>query len=700
MVQRFLTCLSGLILGLASAGAFAQESQLELEEIEVIARYLPPSSSEQIYSITTFGRLDLDTTGASRLDGGLKAVPGFGLFRRQSSRAAHPTTQGITLRGLGPSGAGRTLLLLDGIPQNDPFGGWIDWSRLQAAALDRATVIRGGGAGPWGNTALAGVIRVRTLANPYDENTIWGEIRGDSLDSVEGTVSGQFTVARGVQLFGTVNGHESDGPFLIRKDQRGPIDRPANGRGGWFQGGTRVSLGNGTLLTVSAGYSDDRYINGIDLQASQTQIANGNASIVHYISDDQVSWEANVYLRDQKFSTFFASIDAARTTARPALDQYKVPSTAFGANSIVRLPLTGKLSVEMGADLRHVKGATNERYFVINNKFSRNRRAGGEQLVTGGFAELNWKAIEGITLTAGGRIDFWRQSSGSRLENKISDGSVLRNDTFPVRNGAVGNFRAGAHAELADGLSLTAVGYSGFRVPTINELYRPFRVGSDITEANPNLKPERLWGLEVGAEWSPTPEFRLDATIFRVWINDAVSNITITTKPGFNPALRAFVPSGGSLRQRRNLNRIEVNGAEAEAAWKVSERFDIAMRYLYTNPKVKRSVDAPALVGNRLAQVALHQGTLSAIWHPTDQWTLKVEGRGVSSQFDDDQNARRLSGYAVLDLYADFMVTDYATLFISAENITNSMIESGASATGLVSLGLPRVISGGLRMRF
>lgn len=688
---------SALALGLATTGATAQENNLALEEIEVTGRYLPPSPSEKIYATTTISRFDLDTSGESRLDDVLRTVPGFGLFRRQSSRAAHPTTQGVTLRGLGPSGAGRTLLLLDGIPQNDPFGGWIDWSRMQAAALESTVVTRGGGAGAWGNSALAGVIRVRTRAD--EGNAVWGELRGDSLSSFEGTVSGQYEVGE-AQIFGTLNGRDSDGPYVIRRDQRGPIDQRASNRGGWFQGGVRLNVGEGTLLTASAGYSDDRYINGIDLQASQTQITNGSLSLVHYTSPDRISWEGNAYIRDQKFSSFFTAIDSARTTATPALDQFRVPSTAFGANGIVRVPLADDLTVEVGGDIRHVDGETNERFFVVDNKFSRMRKAGGKQLVTGAFTEVNWDALSNLTLTVGGRIDYWRQSNGSRLETNISDSSIRRDDAFPTRDGAVGNFRVGARSELTDELVFKAVAYSGFRVPTINELYRPFRVGSDITEANPDLRPERLWGVEGGVEWAPIQTLTLSTTFFHVWINDAVSNTTITTTPGFNAELGVFVPGGGSLRQRRNLDRIEVDGAEAEALWAVSSQIDLSLRYLYTNPKVKRNAGDPALVGNRLAQVARHQGTLTATWRPSDRWTLKVEGRAVSSQFDDDQNVRRLRGFAVLDLYADMAVTDSATLFLSAENVFDRTIESGISGAGVVSVGLPRVIAGGLRMHF
>ena len=74
---------------------------------------------------------------ALTLDDFLRRVPGFTLFRRTSSLVAHPTAQGVSLRGVGPSGASRSLVLADGIPLNDPFGGWVYWSRVPAP-LDRS----------------------------------------------------------------------------------------------------------------------------------------------------------------------------------------------------------------------------------------------------------------------------------------------------------------------------------------------------------------------------------------------------------------------------------------------------------------------------------------------------------------------------------------------------------------------------------
>src|SRR5690606_17522454 len=92
------------------------------------------------------------------VDDVLRQTPGFTLFRRSSSRTANPTTQGVTLRGLGSAGGSRALVLADGVPLNDPFGGWVYWNRIPQAAIDRAEVLRGAASYIYGPNATAGVV--------------------------------------------------------------------------------------------------------------------------------------------------------------------------------------------------------------------------------------------------------------------------------------------------------------------------------------------------------------------------------------------------------------------------------------------------------------------------------------------------------------------------------------------------------------
>lgn len=80
---------------------------------------------------------DLAQTPGVNIDDRLREVPGFSLFRRTSSVVANPTTQGVSLRGIGSSGASRSLVLWDGVPMNDPFGGWVYWTRFPPEDLRR-----------------------------------------------------------------------------------------------------------------------------------------------------------------------------------------------------------------------------------------------------------------------------------------------------------------------------------------------------------------------------------------------------------------------------------------------------------------------------------------------------------------------------------------------------------------------------------
>src|SRR5207237_2102710 len=110
-------------------------------------------------SVVVLNRETIASSPAATIDDMLRQVPGFTLFRRSGSRSANPTSQGVSLRGIGASGASRALVLGDGIPLNDAFGGWVYWGRVPRAALDRVEVLRGGASDLYGSAAMGGVVQ-------------------------------------------------------------------------------------------------------------------------------------------------------------------------------------------------------------------------------------------------------------------------------------------------------------------------------------------------------------------------------------------------------------------------------------------------------------------------------------------------------------------------------------------------------------
>src|SRR3954468_9562917 len=131
----------------------------EVEAVVVYAPRLAPLGGEAAFSAVQVGPEVLKTT--PRLDQALESAPGVSLFRRTTSLSANPTTQGVSLRAIAGSGAGRALVTLDGAPVNDPFGGWVIWTALPSEGLEGATIVRGAGAGPYGAGALTGVVALQ-----------------------------------------------------------------------------------------------------------------------------------------------------------------------------------------------------------------------------------------------------------------------------------------------------------------------------------------------------------------------------------------------------------------------------------------------------------------------------------------------------------------------------------------------------------
>src|SRR5947199_47088 len=136
------------------------------ETIVVTATQTKTRLSDTPASVVVITRDAMQTTAASTTDDALRQVPGFTLFRRSGSRSANPTSQGVSLRGVGASGASRALVLDDGIPLNDPFGGWIYWGRVPRVAIDRIEVVRGGASDLYGNGAMSGVVQFIRRRDP------------------------------------------------------------------------------------------------------------------------------------------------------------------------------------------------------------------------------------------------------------------------------------------------------------------------------------------------------------------------------------------------------------------------------------------------------------------------------------------------------------------------------------------------------
>lgn len=672
---------------------------VEIEEITITAKRLPPTDSDAPFAVTVLGQGDLEALPALRLDEALRYVPGAGLFRRASSLVAHPTTQGITLRGLGPNGAGRALVSLDGVPQNDPFGGWVYWSALSSAELAAVRITRGAGAGRWGAGALSGVIELESA--PIGESGGDASLSYGSRSTVDGSASVSFGNGRsGARISGGY--FKTAGHYLLGAGQRGNVDEKASSDAARISAELRHDLGGGTTLDGTVRYFEESRVNGLALSTNETDALDISLGLVHRANDDGPDWQVGMFYKNRDFANSFASVSSVvdlRDSTRIVLDQFDVPAEGFGANGLVRLKASESTDIEAGFDVRRMSGETNEHFRNLGAGFTRLRLAGGDEMIAGAYLEATHRLGPATRLTAGVRIDHWRAFDGVRTESDLADGAILRDDAIADRAGWVPSARLGLEHDLKDGLSLRAAAYSGFRVPTINELYRPFRVRNDITEANPLLEPERVYGFDIGFRAAPTDEASFEIGYFRNWLNDGIGNVTLALGPGFFPPT-GFVPAGGSLRQRRNIDHIVSDGLEVSGTVKASDALTLTARYLYVNSRVTSDAVAPELSSKKLAGVAKHQFSFVADYAPDGPFRASAALRYVSDQFDDDLNARVLDGFILASMRAEYALRQGITVQASVENLFDAEIQSALSGDGLLTLAQPRLWRIGLELSY
>ena len=319
----------------------AQQEASEADRVEdtivVTSTRLEQPLSEVTTHFTVAESELLELSAGAALDDVLRQVPGFSLFRRSSSIVAHPTSQGVSLRGIGPSGASRTLVLLDGIPLNDSFGGWVYWSRVTKDQIDRVEIARGGGSNVWGSSALGGVIhlitsqangeRVRLRAEAGERGTLAGE-----ADYSRHGERGGFSV-RGASF-------ETDGYHVLAPELRGTIDVPAFSEHTAFGARGDFQANEGTHLFLRADRYDEDRGNGTQITGNETE--GTSASLGADVLAGNSAWTLRAFLNDQEFTNLFSSQAADRNSENPALDQFLVDANGSGL-SVLWQRGTGRL---------------------------------------------------------------------------------------------------------------------------------------------------------------------------------------------------------------------------------------------------------------------------------------------------------------------------------------------------------------------
>ncbi|PYN81189.1 MAG: TonB-dependent receptor [Candidatus Rokuibacteriota bacterium] len=683
MTRRLATLLLGM-LTVSPAAAQQYDDPTRLEPVVISVTRIEQKAGEAPASVTVLTRDDIRQSASQTVDDLLRQVPGFSLFRRSSSLVTHPTTQGLSLRGIGPSGTSRALVLVDGVPANDPFGGWVYWSRIPMQGIEQIEVVRGGGSSAWGNYALGGVVHVLTR-RPTERAVFFDGSYGTrdtmNFDLLLHEVQGPLRLTLEGNYFDT------GGYPVVKESRRGSIDIDADSRHTTFNGRVELVASPEASLFVSGTYFDEERGNGTPLQLNRT--GSGSAAVGGRLGTlDDGEWRLTLFADDQKFRSTFSTQALDRNSETLALDQ-RVPTTSAGG-WLQWSRKFGSHLVAAGGDARWVSGETNERVYNAG-AFARIREAGGQQFIGGLFVQDVYTPHPAWELVGGLRGDYWHSYDGTRHDTPPAAG-VPAEQTFNDIDRIIPSGRVAALFHATPTTDVRASAYQGFRVPTLNEQYRVFRVRNDVTVANESLRPERLTGGELGVQqrWGP-----LEGRITGYWneVQDLVANVTLTSR-------LPDCPVGTTCRQRQNLDLARIRGLETELELRPARDWRLLASYLFADARVVEASQQPGLEGKRLAQVPEHSATAAVRFARPDWFNASLTARFVGDQYEDDINSLPLGSYVVVDLAVSRAFGKHTEVYVAVENLFDRIYTTGRTSEGVISIGEPRVARAGVRLRF
>jgi outer membrane receptor protein involved in Fe transport len=683
-VQAFAPGFALFESELTDAGArlaIALEPSRLADTVTVTASRTETPASRSIQSVIVLPREDLEATPALSLDDYLRKVPGFTLFRRSSSFVANPTSQGVSLRGVGPSGASRSLVLADGVPLNDPFGGYIYWGRVPRVAIDRVEVLRGGASELYGTDALGGVIQL--FRRPPASRTVTFEGYEGTLGTRDYSLYASHRVGRFGGSFAGEFFH-TDGYNQVNPAERGRVDVNARSERHAFEASGDVRLGANARAWVIGSEFSERRGNGTPLQTNDTQIRNLAAGASFAAARSQ--WTVQAFTLGETFDQFSSSVALDRATETLSRSQ-RVPATSAGIQALWRRALGRRHLLLAGVDYMRVKGASDEIGFTATgatSAASSTIRSDGRQDRGGTYVQDLIQLTSRLEVVLGLRWDRWVNHEAFSFTHTLATG-VKRQTPFASRNDAAWSPKAGARVELRKDLALRGAVARSFRAPTLNELYRGFRVGNIQTRENPDLGPERATMSEIGVDWGLRSPVAVRATYFWADIDNPVASVTLSTTPAL------------ITRQRQNLGSTRSRGVELDTIWRPDRAWMIRAGYFYSDSTVRSAPAAQDLVGLRIPQLPRHQGVFETAYRRENGLFASVDLRLSSPQFDDDQNRLPLAGYGVVNFSVGKRIAPGVELFFGGENLFDHAYPIARSP--VVLFGMPRRFEGGVRFR-
>lgn len=640
-------------------------------------------------------RQDIRESPAQTVDVVLRQVPGFSLLRAADSIATSPTTGTASLRGLGGSAASRTLVMLDGVPIHNPYSSEIYWARIPKHQIERVEVVRGAGANSWGNLSLGGVINILT-EKPREDGLDFTASVG-SPNTVDLSVAGSQIVNKW-SLSGNATYFDTVGYEIIPDHQQGPIDEEARKDFSIVSGKVAYDFTDQASAYINGSWFEEERNAGTPMDVNNSEVLSFGAGL-NLESADGSHWAFGLFYDDNDLDDVSVRINDDRDQEQIRTIRTQ-PTSALGTSVVWERQIGARHTLTAGADYRWTDMSVNESGRFLDGMPREHKVTTGDQDMGGVFAQDVWEINDRWQVNGSARFDYVTNNGALEIMD-LTSGMMDFSETYDAHSETTVNPSFGIRYRAAEWVSLRAAAYKGFRAPTMRELYRTAVTrGRVVLVNNPNLEPERLVGIEGGADFTLENNVTVRVTIFQNTVDDLIQNITRGVAGDMPEVISpcGLVDAGDACRELANVGEMRATGVELETEYRPSEKWSFFLSYLYNDTEVTEAPDDPQIVGKQIRQAPKNSFT-AKIRNGNRWFDTSLQGRYVGNRYEDDLNSLAVDEFFLLDVMFSRDLSDSVQVFLSIENLLDEQSEIRVNNDGFTEIGRPRFVNLGFRYR-
>jgi outer membrane receptor protein involved in Fe transport len=631
-------------------------------------------------SVSVVDANEIAATPSQALDDVLRRSPSIDL-PSATSYQLHPTANSVSMRGLGGI---RALVLLDDVPINDPFFGYLQWSRVPLELVDHVEIVRGGGATLWGNYAMGGVINIRTREPVDHEVVLQGGV--GSYGTYRANAFASFAPSESAHVAFSAGRNHTDGFMQIEPDERGPVNVPTafTSNNAAFRGA--FDFARNFKLAARVDYFDDD-------QTLQTRLSRNSQRTWNYSAtldrsfDSDAGLALTVFGSDSQFETQnTGGFDGIPENEAEFVENvHRTPVDDLGVSLVWSKSFaSGWLrGYSVGMDLHRLAGQDVAFIYDPSESLVRTDLGQGKQQFAGGFAQASIRPAAALEILASARYQSFRNF-----------------DAYDGTPGGLGNAPSSSEDSIDPRLSLRYVltksvalrvaYYTAFRAPTLDNLYRAFSVPFGIFYANPALVPESLKGGEVGFDVR-TERLRLQVTAYRNDIDDLITSRNLDV---------AELPPGFFFGSRNiNAGNARSRGLELETDWSIAQRVSARFSYTHADSQITANDLDPASVGQQISGVPRNRAAVSVSYVSAKGWRLTPQLRWLAASFGDNDHTLPVDAQHIVDLSASYPFRGGLEAFVAVANLTNERYVADNSGFSPPLRGTPLSVFVGVRSR-